>query len=72
MMDLETFHKQSKSWETRSYLPQIKGGKLQIELGEQALIKSWKEGALADQHQPLWKGPYPVTLVTPMAVKVQE
>jgi hypothetical protein len=47
----------------------MKGGKLQIEPGEQ-VIKSQKEGAPADQLQPKWKGPYPVTLATPMAVKV--
>jgi hypothetical protein len=35
------------------------------------LIKSWKEGAPADQLQSKWKGPDPVILATPMAVKVQ-
>jgi hypothetical protein len=49
----------------------VRGGKLQIEQGEQVLIKSWKEGAPADQLQPKWKSPYPVTLTTRMAVKVQ-
>jgi hypothetical protein len=33
----------------------MKGGKLQIELEEQVLIKCLKEGAPADQLQPKWK-----------------
>jgi hypothetical protein len=57
---------------TRQVLPApTKGGKLQMELEEQVLIKSWKEGGLADQLQPKLKGPYPVILAMPMAVKVQ-
>jgi hypothetical protein len=50
----------------------VKGEKLQIELGEQVLIKSWKEGSLTDQLQPKWKGPCLVILATPVAVKMLE
>ena len=38
--------------------------------GTQVLIKVWKDGSPKAQLQPTWKGPYPVTLSTPTAVKV--
>ena len=38
--------------------------------GTQVLIKVWKDGSPKAQLQSTWKGPYPVILSTPTAVKV--
>ena len=38
--------------------------------GTQALIKVWKDGSPKAQLQPTWRGPYPVILSIPTAVKV--
>ena len=38
--------------------------------GIQVLIKVWKDGSPEAQLQPTWKGPYPVILSAPTAVKV--
>ena len=38
--------------------------------GTQVLIKVWKDGFPKAQLQSTWKGPYPVILSTPTAVKV--
>ena len=38
--------------------------------GTQVLVKAWKDGSQKAQLQPTWKGPYPVILSTPAAVKV--
>ena len=38
--------------------------------GTQVLIKVWKDGSPKAQLQLTWKGPYPVILSTPTAVKV--
>ena len=38
--------------------------------GTQVLIKVWKDGFSKAQLRPTWKGPYPVILSTPRAVKV--
>ena len=38
--------------------------------GTQVLIKVWKDGSPKAQLQPTWKGPYPVILSIPKAVKV--
>ena len=38
--------------------------------GTQVLIKVWKDGSPKAQLQTTWKGPYPVILSTPTAVKV--
>ena len=39
--------------------------------GTQVLIKVWKDRSPKAQLKPTWKGPYPITLCTPTAVKVQ-
>ena len=39
-------------------------------LGARVLIKVWKDGSPKAQLQPTWKGPYPVILSIPTAVKV--
>ena len=36
----------------------------------QVIIKVWKDGSLKAQLQSTWKGPYPVILSTPTAVRV--
>ena len=36
----------------------------------QVLIKVWKDGSPKAQLQPTWRGPYPVILSIPTAVKV--
>ena len=38
--------------------------------GTQVLFKVWKDGSPKAQLQPTWKGPHPVILSTPTAVKV--
>ena len=38
--------------------------------GTQVLIKVWKDGSPKAQLQPTWKGPYPLILSIPTAVKV--
>ena len=38
--------------------------------GTQVPIKAWKDGSPKAQLQPTWKGPYPVILSAPTAVKV--
>ena len=38
--------------------------------GAQVLIEVWKDGSPKAQLQPTWKGPYPVIVSTPTAVKV--
>jgi hypothetical protein len=70
-MDLWTFQQSNPKAGKKGSNCLNKRGKLQIEPGEQVLIKSWKEGAPADQLWPNWKGPYPVILAMPMAVTVQ-
>ena len=40
--------------------------------GTQVLIKVWKDGSPKVQFQPTWKGPYPIILSTPTAVKVPD
>jgi hypothetical protein len=48
-----------------------KGGELKIVLGEQVLIKSWKEGTPADQLYPECKCSYQVILTIPTVIKVK-
>ena len=38
--------------------------------GTHVLIKVWKDGSPKAQLQPTWKGPYPVILSNPIALKV--
>ena len=38
--------------------------------GTHVLIKVWNDGSPKAQIQPIWKGPYPVILFTPAAVKI--
>jgi hypothetical protein len=71
IMDLGTFQQEILKLEDKVLPAPTKGERLQIEPGEQVLIKSWKERAPADQLQPKWKDPYAVILATPMAVNVQ-
>ena len=40
--------------------------------GTRVLINVWKDGSPKAQLQATWKGPYPVILSTPTAVKVQD
>ena len=50
-----------------------KGGSKELLLyapGIQVLIKVWKDGSPKAKLQSTWKGPYPVVLSTPTAVKV--
>jgi hypothetical protein len=52
IIDLGTFQQAIQKLGNKFLPAPIKGEKLQIELGEQVLIKSWKGGAPADQLQP--------------------
>jgi hypothetical protein len=49
IMDLGTFQQAIQKLGKTILPASMKGGKLQIETGEQVLTKSWKEGAPADQ-----------------------
>ena len=40
--------------------------------GTQVLMKVWKDGSPKAQLQSTWKGPYPVILSTPTAVRYQD
>lgn len=41
-----------------------------VPLGNQILIKSWKDGSPTSQLNPTWKGPFTVLLSTPIAIEV--
>jgi hypothetical protein len=56
-MDLGTFQQATQKLGNKVLPALKKGRKLQIKPAGQVLIKSWKEGAPADQLQPKWKGP---------------
>jgi hypothetical protein len=71
-MELQTFQQAIQKLGNKVLPASTKAEKFQIEPEEQMLIKSWKEGALADRLQPKGKGPYPVILAIPMAVTCRE
>jgi hypothetical protein len=71
IMDIGTFQQAIQKLGHTVLPAPMKEGKLQIELGEQVVIKSWKEGAPADKFQPKWTGSYTVISAMPLTVKAQ-
>ena len=69
VMDREAWcaavHGVTKSWTWLSNWTELYAPRTYV------LIKVWKDGSPKAQLQPTWKGPYPITLCTPTAVKVQ-